>query len=265
MSITYIVTYHSDTFDGITSFHKEKSSVTGYYIPRNKIDQIEDIEYKEKYGIYYLFNRKNRNGKIRLHIGIAIDGFESLQYERLSWDKAFFFFIDSNILTLDMLNCLNKVAISTAEKSGYYKVEATTAGKFNDQDYMLVKDIYGQIQFILQSQGYPFERQHGDDLLYIIRNNEIFASGKYHGDSFEVLANSFILMDRESRSPSVDKKKRLDILNGDIIKQEDKYVLKENKSFSTPTAAAMYVLGSGLNGWLVWKDEKGRPMRELYR
>ena len=72
-------------------------------------------------------------------------------------------------------------------------------------------------------------------------------------------------MSKASRSPSIDERKKIDLENGDIVKENDEYVLKTIKSFTTATAAAMYVLGSGLNGWLVWKDEKGRSMRELYR
>ncbi len=264
MSITYNITYHSDTFDGITSFHKEGSDLIAYSIPRNKMDQIEDIIYSEKYGIYYLFNRKNRNGKIRLHIGIAIDGFESLQYERLSWDRAFFFFVDGNVLTLDMLNALNKLSVDQAESSSYYKVESTVSEKIKQEDISSVKDIYQEIEFILQTQGYPFEKKQSE-LLFIFRNGKRIASGRYLGDSFEVLEGSNILMSKASRSPSIDERKKKDLENGDIVKEDDKYILKTTKSFTTATAAAMYVLGSGLNGWLVWKDEKGRSMRELYR
>ncbi len=36
-------------------------------------------------------------------------------------------------------------------------------------------------------------------------------------------------------------------------------------SFSSPSAAACFVLGTSANGWTEWKDKSGRTLDELFR
>ena len=36
-------------------------------------------------------------------------------------------------------------------------------------------------------------------------------------------------------------------------------------SFSSPSAAASFVLGTSANGWMEWKDKSGRTLDELFR
>ena len=38
-----------------------------------------------------------------------------------------------------------------------------------------------------------------------------------------------------------------------------------NKTFSSPSTAATFVLGRSSNGWLDWKDEEGNTLDFVYR
>lgn len=53
---------------------------------------------------------------------------------------------------------------------------------------------------------------------------------------------------------------------GAIVKKSDgKYYLTKIVSFKSPSGAADFVLGGSHNGWLEWKDKKGKTLNELFR
>lgn len=47
-----------------------------------------------------------------------------------------------------------------------------------------------------------------------------------------------------------------------IEKLEDKYIFKENYIATSPSAAAVLVLGYTANGWNVWKTYEGKLLSE---
>ena len=51
----------------------------------------------------------------------------------------------------------------------------------------------------------------------------------------------------------------------DTVYQDNKHYLSKSMSFSSPSAAACFVLGASANGWTEWKDKSGRTLDELFR
>ncbi len=51
----------------------------------------------------------------------------------------------------------------------------------------------------------------------------------------------------------------------DIVKEGDKYILKVNLEFKSPSGASIFVFGGSINGWLDWKNDKGVTIDKLYR
>jgi hypothetical protein len=41
--------------------------------------------------------------------------------------------------------------------------------------------------------------------------------------------------------------------------------LESDKTFSSPSTAADFCIGSSNNGWLVWKDKDGQTLDAVYR
>lgn len=51
--------------------------------------------------------------------------------------------------------------------------------------------------------------------------------------------------------------------NGVLVMQGDKYVFTQDYPFSSPSTAADVVVGGSVNGRMMWKDAKGRTLKEL--
>ena len=47
--------------------------------------------------------------------------------------------------------------------------------------------------------------------------------------------------------------------SGDLLE------LEFDKTFSSPSTAADFCIGSSNNGWIVWKDKDGQTLDEVYR
>ena len=47
--------------------------------------------------------------------------------------------------------------------------------------------------------------------------------------------------------------------------QDDKLVMNSDKTFSSPSSAADFCMGSSVNGWNIWKDNEGKTLANVYR
>ncbi len=61
------------------------------------------------------------------------------------------------------------------------------------------------------------------------------------------------------------KEKRTKLLGEYTIKNGDHLELESDKTFSSPSTAADFCIGSSNNGWIVWKDKDGQTLDEVYR
>lgn len=96
--------------------------------------------------------------------------------------------------------------------------------------------------------------------------NGIAALGVYDGEKFEVLEGSQVSSVLYPSVPQSIKQQWFTALkNGDIVYQDNKHYLSKSMSFSSPSAAACFVLGASANGWTEWKDKSGRTLDELFR
>ena len=49
------------------------------------------------------------------------------------------------------------------------------------------------------------------------------------------------------------------------IEKDGKIILDYDKTFSSPSLAADFCIGSSNNGWIMWKDKKGQTLDDVYR
>ena len=89
------------------------------------------------------------------------------------------------------------------------------------------------------------------------------AKGFYSSNGFTILKGSLIAKDIAPSFPWRDKREKL-LQEYTELKGSDLVVIS-NKTFSSPSTAATFVLGRSSNGWLDWKDEEGNTLDSVYR
>lgn len=102
-----------------------------------------------------------------------------------------------------------------------------------------------------------------EEHLFYTKGRGCDAKGSYDANGFTVLKGSIIA---KSSVPSFTwKEKRENHLKDYTINYGDKLELEADKTFSSPSTAADFCIGSSNNGWLVWKDKDGQTLDAVYR
>lgn len=266
--------YHNGQPDGIRSIRRNLSTMTVYVIPRPLLADAKSISGINRPGIYYLINESDDNKIAQIYIGQTRNGIARLDDHNRSkdfWNKAIMFLAESKTFTLDMISGLEKFAIQKAQESKRYTVENSVVPKYEIDEYDMasVEEIYDEIQFVMGTQGYKMDDAKASlneaDILHTTRNG-IEAFGVYDGEKFEVLEGSAVSPEIKNSAPDRVKILRKTASDTGDIQQEGKiYRLKKSMSFSSPSYAASFVLGTSANGWTEWKNKDGKTLDELFR
>ena len=267
------IIYHNGQPDGIRSIRRHLSTMTTYVIPRTLLSEAKKLSGINRPGIYYLISENDDNKIAQIYVGQTRNGVARLDDHNRSkdfWNKAIMFLADNKTFSLDMISGLEAFAINKAHEAKRYKVENSVNPKYeiDEYDLPLIEEVYEEIKFIMATQGYKMDDAkvtlNEANTLHTTRNG-VLAFGVYDGEHFEVLEGSEIDMNRKCHSSTFEKQRQTALNNGDIVKIDDKYKLTVSVSFSSPSSAAMFVLGGSTNGWTEWKDKDGKTLDEIYR
>ena len=267
------IIYHNGQPDGIRSIRRHLSTMTTYVISRPLLAEAKKITGINRPGIYYLINENDENKIAQIYIGQTRNGVVRLDDHNRSkdfWNKAIMFLADSKTFSLDMISGLEEYAIMKAHESNRYKVENSVKPKYEIDEYDLpsIEEMYEEIQFIMATQGYKMDNakmsMNEADIFQTSRKG-IIARGVYGGDKFQVLEGSEINLEKPVHLEKYNRQRKELYEKGDIVKQEDKYVLTVTLEFNTPSGASDFVLGGSTNGWAEWKNKDGKTLDEIYR
>lgn len=85
----------------------------------------------------------------------------------------------------------------------------------------------------------------------------------YSSNGFTVLKGSVIAT---TTVPSLKwSDKRNSLVSEYTTIDDGKLVMTSDKTFTSPSTAADFCIGSSNNGWLVWKDKDGNTLDSVYR
>lgn len=247
--------------------------MTTYVIPRPLLSEAKKISNIDRPGIYYLISENDDTQIAQIYVGQTCNGVGRLDDHNRSkdfWNKAILFLADNKTFSLDMISGLEAYAIKQATEAKRYRVENTVNPRYeiDEYDLSLIEEVYEEIKFIMATLGYKMENSKTSldeaNTLHTTRNG-VQAIGVYDGDRFEVLEGSEIDMSRKCYSDNIEKQRQTAIQNGNIVRSGDKYLLNVSVPFTSPSSAAMFVLGGSTNGWVEWKNKDGKTLDEMYR
>lgn len=267
------IIYHNGQPDGIRSIRRHLSTMTTYVIPRPLLAEAKKLTGINRPGIYYLISENDDNKIAQIYVGQTRNGVSRLDDHNRSkdfWNKAIMFLADSKTFSLDMISGLEAYAIGKATESKRYTVENSVNPKYeiDEYDLPLIEEVYEEIKFIMATQGYKMDDTkttlNTANVLHTTRNG-IQAFGVYDGEHFEVLEGSEIDVSRKCHSDKMELQRQTALQNGNISSVGEKYRLTVSVSFTSPSSAAMFVLGGSTNGWIEWKNNDGKTLDELFR
>lgn len=262
-----------------------------YKIPRTELDRCKEREDLKQSGVYFLFGTSDTTGKGVVYIGQAGarkngEGIlNRLQEHKRNpekdyWTEAIVFTTSNNSFGPTEISYLENRFCNLALQANRYDVKNgndPTLGNITEEKECELEEFIDYAKVIMGTLGHklfepitkPTEEKNditdkqADEIgqLYLKRNikniGTVEATGMQTAEGFVVLAGSHISPSDDDTIPEVIKEKR----KRTTLDTEGK--LTENLLFTSPSYAAMFVIGKSANGLTSWKDEKGHTLKSL--
>lgn len=251
-------------------------------IPREQLSEAKRLPDIPSRGVYYLLD-DNKGRLKRVYAGQTVQGIARLDdhYSKKSWwNKAVMFLAPDSEFSMDIVSGLEAACIAYISEHGAYESDNAANPKPYVSPYSeaFINSLHEDILFRMSLLGFDLDSV-GDDAgkhpvseLHTFRRG-VQGRGVYRADEgvFEVLAGSQIDM---TVQPGTAKKPTVSIIamrqslmeSGAIKRDKDGlYRTTEGVRFSSPSAAAVFVLGGSANGWSEWVNDKGQTLSSLYR
>lgn len=258
----------------------ELSNWTGkaYKIPRILVSGSDDRSDLKNTGIYLLFG-KNEAGMDKVYIGEAESVLIRLKQQLSAkeyWNEAIVFVSKDDNLNKAHVKYLENRLYEQAKKAGRFDLDNAsipTQSSISESDRAEMEEFLENIRLLVNTLGHKvFEEKR--EVLSILNEprisffikgvREAEAQGQRTTDGFVVFKGSKASKSvTNAFSPSfVALRDRL--IESHTLTIQDKYLLfQEDYIFSSPSAAAMIVLGTPTNGLSAWKDAQGRTLKTV--
>ena len=236
-------------------------------------------------GVYFLFCKED-DGSDSVYIGEAKNVKERLvqhlrdyqsEKEKYYWTTAAIFI--GRDLNKALIRYLENRFVEIARACKRYTVLTKNTYKntvMKESQIAVMEEFVDNVKTLISALGYkvlePLNKpviivsdvgEHSDteDLsLHLERTikglGKVEADGVRTSEGFVVLQGSRIAVEDDDTIPVVLKQQRrkVSVIDG---------VLQEDVLFSSPSYAAMFVIGKSANGLISWKDETGRSLKDI--
>lgn len=257
----------------------ELSNWTGkaYRIPRVKIKECFDRQDLSNPGIYLLFG-KSDEGMDKVYIGEAEEILKRLQ-QQLSqkdfWNEAISFISKDENLNKAHIKYIESRLHSLAKEAGRYQVENSvipTQSSISESDRAEMEEFISNIKLLVNTLGHKVFEEKRE-----IKNNQqqqptfwlkgargAEAQGEPTTEGFVVFKGSKATLSTvNSISPSFAKFREQLIEQSVLVQNGEVYEFTEDSIFSSPSTAAVMVMGRNANGLLEWKLPNGVTLKEF--
>lgn len=261
-----------------------------YKIPRTELERSKDREDLKQSGVYFLFGASDETGKGIVYVGQAGarkngEGLlNRLQEHKRNpekdyWTEAIVLTTSNNSLGPTEISYLENRFCKLAIDANRYEVKNgndPTQGNITEEKESEMEEFIDYAKLVIGALGHkvfvpltPQKEQKEEiketasfdsPLLHLGRNiknvGKVAATGIQTSEGFVVLKGSVIAsVDDYTIATSVKEKRK----TAPIVD----HILQEDMLFSSPTYAAMFVIGKSANGLTSWKTEDGRTLKSL--
>ncbi len=256
----------------------ELSNWTGkaYKIPRIKVKDCTDRNDLINTGIYLLFG-KDEEGKDQVYIGEAESILRRLNQhltQKDFWHETIVFVSKDDNLNKAHIKYLENRLHEIAKTAGRYKIENTltpTQSSISEPDRAEMEEFIDNIKLLVNTLGHKvfdekreFKAKHKEVLFYIKAARGADAQGEPTSDGFVVLKGSKAARTEvNSMVQSFSNLRQKLVSEGVMVDKGEFFEFPEDYIFSSPSTAAIVVMGRSANGLTEWKQKDGVTLRDF--
>lgn len=248
-------------------------------VPRSELAEFIKTPEAQQVGIYFLMGELSEAGLPRVYIGQSGSvGTRLIQHNQNKefWNRALVVISLTNSMTQTHALFLEWFAIAEATKAGRYSLENGNTGSQPYTPAPLQADcheIHETVSTLLATLGQPiFEplthsarmgngKPESSELFYC-KGPDAIGVGEYTSEGFVVHKNSTARTGNVAsiQGTSHERFRNKLVTEGVLNLQGKQYVFTRDYLFSSPSMAAIAVLGRSANGWTEWKTEQGQTL-----
>lgn len=260
-----------------------------YKIPRTELDRCKERKDLNQSGVYFLFGSSDETGESVVYVGqsSARKNGEGLLNRLLEhrrgedyWTEAVIFTTSDNSFGPTEISYLEHRFYNLAKDAKRYEVKNCndpTPGNVTEEKECELEEFIGYAKVIMGTLGHPLfepfikaatipvedtDVQSDDTPELFLRRTvkgigEIKALGRQTTEGFVVIQGSHISpVDDDTIPETIRNRRKTAPIDGNGI-------LTENLLFSSPSYAAMFVIGKSANGLTSWKNKNMTTLKEL--
>lgn len=253
-------------------------------VPRSQLADFLKMPEAQQVGVYFLMGELSEAGLPRTYIGQSGSVGKRLEQHHQNkdfWNRAFVVISLTNSLTQTHGLFLEWLAIAEATKAGRYGLENGNTGSQPYTPAPLQADcheIHETAATLLATLGQPiFEpltsapTAKGIVELFYCKGSGADGVGEYTTEGFVVHKGS---KGRAEIVPSIQgtshERMRSQLITEGVLTENagnagSMLVFTRDHLFSSPSTAAMAVMGRSANGWVEWKTAAGKTLDEVKR
>lgn len=262
-----------------------------YKIPRTELDKCRERDDLKQSGVYFLFGTSDKTEKGIVYIGQAGarkngEGIlNRLQEHKRNpekdyWTEAIIFTTSNNSFGPTEISYLENRFCNLAIEANRYEVKNSndpTLGNITEEKESEMEEFIDYAKVIMGTLGHklfePISKpvvkkleevlDKTDDMVRLhlertIKNvGKVEASGAQTSEGFVVFQGSHISLVDDDTIPAVIKERRKKA----SVNQNGE--LQEDMLFTSPSYAAMFVIGKSANGLISWKTESGQTLKSI--
>ena len=249
-------------------------------VPRNQLAEFIRTPEAQQVGVYFLIGELSEAGLPRVYVGQSGNVGSRLVQQNQSkdfWNRALVVISLTNSMTQTHALFLEWFAISEATKAARYSLENGNTGARPHTPAPLEADcheIHETAATLLATLGQPiFEPLTGaparlgveprpPELFYCKGPEEAYGVGEYTSEGFVVHKDSTARIEIVASIKGTSQERfRQQLVTGGVLQLSgNHYQFTRDHLFSSPSMAAIAVLGRSANGWIEWKTEQGQTL-----
>jgi Domain of unknown function (DUF4357) len=247
-----------------------------YKIPRIKIKDCSDREDLTSTGVYLLFG-KDDAGKDQVYIGEAESILKRLNQQLTQkdfWNEAIVFISKDENLNKAHIKYLENRLHDIAKAANRYSVDNSivpTQSSISESDRAEMEEFIEYIKMLVNTLGHKvfeekreFKPKQKQESFFIKAARGADGQGEPTSDGFVVFKNSKAAATIvTSMTPNYITYRQKLIDEGVLVNKGEYFEFSDDYIFSSPSTAAVMVMGRNANGLTEWKNKDGKTLKEF--
>jgi hypothetical protein len=249
-------------------------------VPRSQLTEFLKTQDAQQVGVYFLLGDPSDTGLPRVYIGQSGSvGTRLVQHHQKKdfWNKALIVVSLTNSMTQTHALFLEWLAIGEATKTGRYSLENGNFGARPHTPAPLEADcheIHETAATLLATLGQPIFEPLANSQAPL-REKELFyckgsgadGVGEYTTEGFVVLKDSRGRANNVAslKGTSNERLREQLVTQGVLEAHDGMLIFTRDHLFSSPSTAALALMGRSANGWQEWKNQQGKTLDEVKR